>query len=234
MNNTYKLLLGLGSVIVSQFIIITYFYIYKTYGFAEKNRIQNKVITYPFLTETINHLTQVEGILLLGGYLSITWIYDIMPSSYYNHEENINWLHVILQCLLVDSLQTILHYLEHKGFYLTKQIYIKSHKPHHRFYNPILFNAFDGSITDTLIMIILPLFITAQTIHCNLWSYIAFGCIYSSMLTLIHSEYEHPFDSLLRMVGIGTARDHNIHHRLQKYNYGHMFMYWDYIFGTYK
>ena len=54
------------------------------------------------------------------------------------------------------------------------------------------------------------------------------------MLTLLHSEYEHPFDFLFRMIGIGTARDHNIHHRLQKYNYGHMFMYWDYIFGTFK
>jgi len=234
MKNIFGLFLGLSSVIVSQFCIILYFYIYKISGYAEKNRIQNKITHYSFSKEALNHLTQLEGICLLGGYLSITWIYEIMPASYYNDKEGINWIHVILQCLLVDSLQTILHFLEHKGFYITKHIYIKSHKPHHRFFNPILFNAFDGSITDTLIMIIVPLFITAQLIHCNLWSYIIFGNIYSSMLTLIHSEYEHPFDFLFRMFGIGTARDHNIHHRLQKYNYGHMFMYWDYIFGTFK
>lgn len=229
-----NLFTGIGSIMITQSLIIIYFYFYKLSGFAEQHRIQKKVINYSFWNEAYNHITQLEGIILLSVYLCTTWIYKIMPSSYYISDTSINWLHVMQQCLLVDFLQTLLHLLEHKGFYITKKIYIFSHKPHHRFFNPILFNAFDGSITDTIIMIIIPLFITSQLIHCNLWSYIVFGNIYSGMLTLIHSEFEHPFDYILKKVGIGTSSDHNIHHRLQKYNYGHMFMYWDRIFGTYK
>ena len=27
--------------------------------------------------------------------------------------------------------------------------------------------------------------------------------------------------------GFGTAADHHVHHKMFKYNYGHLFMYWD-------
>ena len=37
-----------------------------------------------------------------------------------------------------------------------------------------------------------------------------------------------------RKLGIGTAGDHHVHHRTFTSNYGHIFMYWDYLFGTYK
>ena len=39
-----------------------------------------------------------------------------------------------------------------------------SHKPHHRFLNPKLFDAFDGSVTDTVCMILIPLAVTAQLV----------------------------------------------------------------------
>ena len=28
--------------------------------------------------------------------------------------------------------------------------------------------------------------------------------------------------------------DHHVHHKLFKYNFGHLFMYWDILFQTYK
>jgi len=40
--------------------------------------------------------------------------------------------------------------------------YRKSHKPHHRFTNPKLFDAFNGSLSDTFFMILVPLFATAH------------------------------------------------------------------------
>ena len=55
-----------------------------------------------------------------------------------------------------------------------------------------------------------------------------------AQFTLIHCEFVHPWDRLFRLLGIGTAWDHNIHHALFKYNYGHFFMYWDMLYGTYK
>ena len=39
-----------------------------------------------------------------------------------------------------------------------------SHKPHHRFLNPKMFDAFNGSVADTVFMILVPLSITAQVV----------------------------------------------------------------------
>lgn len=33
---------------------------------------------------------------------------------------------------------------------------------------------------------------------------------------------------------MGTPADHHVHHRLFVYNYGHIFMYWDRLLGTYR
>ena len=83
-------------------------------------------------------------------------------------------------------------------------------------------------------MILLPLYVTSNLVHTNTLSYIAFGCIYSSMLALIHSDYVHPWESIFKILGIGTSSDHHVHHALQRYNYGHLFMYWDKFMGTYR
>jgi len=52
-------------------------------------------------------------------------------------------------------------------------------------------------------------FLTLQ-VHCNVWSYMTFGAVYSSWLTLIHSEVQHPWDPLFRTLGLGTASDHHV------------------------
>ena len=109
-----------------------------------------------------------------------------------------------------------------------------SHKPHHRFVNPRLFDAFDGSVPDTFCMILVPLAITAQLLPANVWEYMAFGASWSACLCLIHSEVHNPWDGLFRRLGLGTAADHHVHHRLFVFNYGHLFMYWDKLLGTYR
>jgi sterol desaturase/sphingolipid hydroxylase (fatty acid hydroxylase superfamily) len=91
-----------------------------------------------------------------------------------------------------------------------------------------------GSMADTFLMILLPLYVTANVVHCNVWTYMAFGSLYANWLTLIHSEYSHAWDPAFRLVGFGTAADHHVHHKLFKYNYGHLFMYWDMLAGTYR
>jgi sterol desaturase/sphingolipid hydroxylase (fatty acid hydroxylase superfamily) len=146
----------------------------------------------------------------------------MMPDSYYSFQGGINWVHVILQLLCQDSIQYMMHYLEHKA---NAKFYQMSHKPHHRFTNPKLFDAFNGSPTDTFCMILIPLFVTAHLIHVNVWSYMTFGTLYANWLCLIHAEFPHPWDGLFRWIGFGTAADHHVHHKLFVYNYGHLFMY---------
>lgn len=65
-----------------------------------------------------------------------------------------------------------------------------------------------------------------------MWSYMVFGTLYANMLTLIHSEYKHPWDDWFHAIGFGTPSDHHVHHKYFKYNFGHLFMYWDVLFGT--
>lgn len=77
---------------------------------------------------------------------------------------------------------------------VSASLYKHSHKPHHRWLNPRLFDAFNGSTGDTVLMILLPLYLTANVVHCNVWSYMAFGTIYANYLTVIHSEFSYPWD----------------------------------------
>ena len=49
-----------------------------------------------------------------------------------------------------------------------------------------------GSVTDTALMILVPLYSTAHLVHCNVWEYMSFGSLYAAWLTLIHSECKSP------------------------------------------
>jgi sterol desaturase/sphingolipid hydroxylase (fatty acid hydroxylase superfamily) len=229
------LILGLVAVAVGQLLCLLVFYFFK-FGFLssgmEPLSIQTKgARPYQFLEGLATHLAQPEGFGLLGGYLAITWMLKLMPSSYYSFEGGIEWPKLFLCLTVQDGIQYLMHLLEHG---VSPSFYKYSHKPHHRFTNPRLFDAFNGSVLDTICMILIPLYCTANLVHCNVWTYMAFGSMYSNWLTLIHSEYTFPWDRLFHCVGFGTPADHHVHHAFFKYNYGHLFMWFDMVGGTYK
>jgi sterol desaturase/sphingolipid hydroxylase (fatty acid hydroxylase superfamily) len=218
------LYLGIGSICIGQLVSIFYFLIWN-----HTKSIQNAP-PYNKTEALISHLLQPEGFCLLSFYLYITWYYRLLPPTYYNYCGNINWVMVMSQLLCQDFIQYIMHRIEHKF----SDLYKVTHYRHHRFTKPTLFNAFDGSIGDTVFMIIIPLYATSHIFRVNVWTYMTFGTIYANWLTLIHSEYVHPWDPYFDTIGFGTAENHNVHHKTFKYNYGHLFMYWDYAFGTYR
>ena len=213
----YSLYKGLASVAIGQILTISYFVTFT------KNTVK-----YNIVDKIYKHVTQPEGILLLGAYLIISWEYKLLPSTYYETRYGVIWKDVWLQLACQDFLQYVIHRIEHVSI-----IYKQTHGYHHIHVRPIMFDAFDGSFSDTIAMIIIPLIITSNVVHTNTYSYIMFGTMYSSMLTLIHSEYDHPWEFAFRKIGFGTSYEHQIHHKYFKYNYGHIFMYWDHIFGTY-
>eukprot|EP01038_Epipyxis_sp_PR26KG_P008844 gene8844-11935_t len=227
------LTLGLVAVIIGQVVVLMYTSLwYNGVLFGIRIPVQKEgPPKYDYLASMKEHLSQPEGFAMIGGYLISTWMFGLMPKSYYSFSGGINWKHVLLQLLIQDAVQYCMHYLEHK---LSPQLYRASHKPHHRFTNPKLFDAFNGSPADTFLMIIVPFVITARLVNANVWSYMTFGSLYANWLTLIHAEYVHPWDFLFRCIGFGTSADHHVHHKLFVYNYGHLFMYWDKLFGTYK
>ena len=225
------LIYGLLAVAVVQiFLTLPYYYLLRhsilQRPYVQKKRPETK--TKPFFSGLLNHLAQPEGFVLLGGYLTSTWMFNLMPASYYNLNRTVltteTLTDVLLQLLLNDLYQTVAHLLEH----LISSLYKKAHKPHHKFKSPILFDAFDGNYVDTICMILIPLYTTCMTLslcgrNVSVWSYMIFGSIYANYLCLIHSEYEHVWDKY-----------HHIHHRLFNYNFGHLFTFWDRLFGTYR
>ena len=231
--------LGLLSVALVQLCLTLPYYYMLRHNIIHRPYIQKKrtLTQLPFWSGLVAHLSRVEGFVLLGGYLCCTWMFGLMPSSYYNLNRPImsgsTLCDVALQLLLNDLYQTLAHLLEHQ----VAKIYKKAHKPHHKFTSPKLFDAFDGNYIDTICMILVPLFTTCHTLalfrDVSVWSYMIFGAIYANYLCLIHSEYEHPWDNFFRTIGIGTAADHHVHHRLFNRNFGHLFTYWDRMLGTY-
>ena len=218
------LLLGLTSVLLGQCGVFAYFWLGKHFFFATP--IQTPP-PYVFSEALVHHITRLEGLPLVGLYLVGTWTMGYLPVTYYSFVGGINWSHVALQLLIQDFGQYVVHRLQHK--YL-----VHSHHPHHRFTHPKIFDAFDGSLSDTCLMILIPMTITCRLVPANGWSYMVFGSIYANGLTLIHSEYAHPWDPLFRMIGFGTPADHHMHHKTFRCNFGHLFMYWDRMFGTYQ
>lgn len=230
------LTLGILAVAVGHVFLLPLFYLYRrgflTGGTKPPPIQRSGDRPYLFSEGLQTHLSQPEGFILLSLYLCITWMFNLMPSSYYSFEGGIQWTRVFQCLVLQDGLQYVMHRLEHC---ISPEFYKKSHKPHHRFTNPRLFDAFNGSMADTICMILIPLFSTANIVRdANVWTYMAFGSMYANWLVLIHSEFVFPWDGLFRRVGFGTPGDHHVHHKVFKYNYGHLFMWFDYLGGTYR
>jgi sterol desaturase/sphingolipid hydroxylase (fatty acid hydroxylase superfamily) len=220
------LLKGIFLISISQLFILGYYLVCKQYTNVY---IQEKRV-YDVMVSVKKHLSEPEGLLLLILYLMVSWNHKWLPQSYYDTNSSVQWIDVGRQLLVQDGLQYICHRIEHA----IPLLYKLTHKKHHFFTNPNLFDSFQGSILDTSFMVIMPLYVTSHIIHTNTESYIVFGTIYSSWLTLIHSEFVHIWDPYLSKLGIGTAADHHVHHKTFKYNYGHIFMYWDILCYTYR
>jgi len=225
------LTLGILAALAGQVAVIVYHY--ARMRWSRVRRVQSEARPYAFGEGVASHLANPGGILLMVFYLCAYWLLDLMPCSYYSFAGGVRWWMVFAQICCQDGLMFLLHYFEHKGP-LGPAFYQKSHKPHHRFVNPRLFDAFDGSVPDTFCMILVPLATTAQLLHANVWEYMLFGSLWSAWLCLIHSEVHHPWDPLFRLLGLGTAADHHVHHRTFIYNYGHTMMWWDRLLGTYR
>merc|ERR1712174_153708 len=167
------LCLGILAVAVGQCFVLLFFYLYRQgyyhlYSSSPPSPIQTQgARPYDFWEGVQTHLSQPEGFVLLTAYLSGTWMLKLMPVSYYSFVGGIDYKQVMLCLVLQDGVQFTMHRLEHV---VSMEFYRKSHKPHHRFTNPRLFDAFNGSMYDTICMILIPLYITARLIHCNVWT----------------------------------------------------------------
>ena len=139
--------LGILAVVVGQIFVLLYFWLRRSGHLGQTTTVQKGgAPPYVFTEGLATHLGQPEGFVMLGTYLIGTWMFGLMPASYYSFQGGINWSHVALQLLAQDGIQYLMHLVEHK---LDPRLYKASHKPHHKFTNPKLFDAFNGSATGT-------------------------------------------------------------------------------------
>ncbi len=197
------LIYGLLAVMVAQLGVVAYYIARRKELLGPMEMIQKGQPLAPhslsLFSQIAKHLANPEGFVILASYLSITWMLNLMPASYYDMTGTVNWLHVLVQLLVMDLCQYLMHRIEHSA---SAWFYRLSHKPHHAFTSPRLTDAFDGSLLDTLVMILIPLYITARVVHCNVWSYMAFGASFSSLLCLLHTEFTNPWDAFFNRVGV--------------------------------
>jgi hypothetical protein len=106
------LILGIIAVIIGQNAVITFFYLYK-FGHLSSTPGQEPTLVqrskafapYQFKDAVASHLFQPEGFVLLGVYLATTWMFHLMPNSYYSFDGSIQWRETFLCLVLQDGFQ---------------------------------------------------------------------------------------------------------------------------------
>ena len=224
--------LGLGCVALGQVVVLAYYFIRRNVLKSSSYIQYAPPPTTTLADDLYSHLTSPESFMLVFGYLTTVWMLNLLPASYYvMGSGSVSWGRVLLQLLVVDGFTYLMHRIEHAWPWL----YIRSHKKHHKWINPKLYNAFSACVNDTVTLILIPLYLTSRVCYdVDNLTFAAFGTVYASHFTLIHCEFNHPWDPLFKLLGVGTAEDHNVHHAMFNYNYGHFFMYYDFLFGTYR
>jgi len=196
--------LGILAVIVGQIAVVIYHWLHvRKFAFGPVEAVQKSgPEPHDFFHSLLEHFSQPEGFVVLGGYLCGTWMFRLMPQSYYSFEGGIVWSQVLQQLLLQDGLQMLMHLGEHKvdSLFGSKQwFYRKSHKPHHRFTNPKLFDAFNGSLSDTFFMILVPLFATAHICR-SVRLKLLRDCLVGELFSPSSSNYSMPILALSSVV----------------------------------
>jgi len=137
--NPDGLLCGLAGAGIGQICCVAYQYLRRQVLLksSSKKLIQLRKLEYSrsFVQDVLAHMQRVE-LFLLVPYLSLTWMFSLMPESYYDIESPCNFFHVLVQLLVVDFFTYVFHVGEHT----ISRWYILTHKAHHKFTNPQLFN----------------------------------------------------------------------------------------------
>jgi hypothetical protein len=96
------LTLGILCVAVGQLAVLVFQYLRVRFGWFTPVHVQTgaKVRVYDYWEGVRTHLAQPEGFGLLVAYLSGTWMFNLMPQSYYSFEGGVNWLQVLQQLLI--------------------------------------------------------------------------------------------------------------------------------------
>ena len=122
------LTIGILAALAAQVLVIVYHY--TRLRWCATRRVQGPR-PYEFMEGVKSHLANPGGVIMMVAYLCASWMFDVMPCSYYHFDGGVRWWMVFAQICSQDLLMFLMHFFEHKGP-LGPDFYKTSHKPHHR------------------------------------------------------------------------------------------------------
>ena len=167
------------------------------------------------------------GVPLCFGTFTLLWIGNFFPNSIYDSEYTIdihnNFITILLHVITTDALQYMTHVIGHK-------VWKSSHFVHHKHTQPSSDISFDTGICDAILQLILPLFTSIHIIYPNKSELLLFGLFYMNWLQYIHSNNLYDFKKNKLLV---SPHFHKLHHQYHCKNFGHVFIIWDKLGGTF-
>ena len=153
-------------------------------------------------------LRPLSGIPLFLMCLAFAFYFDVLPSECYEYS-NLSpgsLLQMTSLVVFTDIVQCMIHILMHTKS--APRFVRHSHSIHHRVKNPTPNESFQTGIVDSLLQLLLPLYISLWVVRPCRVSAIIFGSLYSAWLVYIHSQLpDHPFPNVLV-----TPSHHARHH----------------------
>jgi hypothetical protein len=86
----------------SQIVVVTYMYVYRTYGNPTPIQAAG-ARPYDFGEALRSHVSEPGGFALLLAYLCGTWMFQLMPASYYSFQGGVQPVKVLAQLLIQVS-----------------------------------------------------------------------------------------------------------------------------------
>ena len=162
----------------------------------------------------------VSGMPVLFGIFSFASYFLFLPSSVYVYGFP-NFYEILLMIIVTDFTQFLTHVGIHKKIF-GKKVY-DSHNLHHVEKNPKPKDAFFTGFLDSIIQLIIPLYITIYLVKPNRCTVIIFGLLYSQWLLYIHSNLNYISKYMV------SPEYHRKHHQKPNTNFSHVFPLWDYL-----
>lgn len=180
-----------------------------------------------FLQKQFYNPITIEGVILIFSFFVLFDYFCFFPTMFYSTEKVIQWLPVFQFLIFFDFLQYWIHRFEHWEKF-------DYHRFHHVFRVPSMNVAYVGHLFDTILLVLVPLYICMLCFPMNMLSFIISGSIFSNYFLYIHNNQNFSFDKYLPYFGLISAKQHELHHRFCHCNFGHLFVWNDYLFRTLK
>lgn len=178
-----------------------------------------KEMTYSFFTLCIYSS---------GIWLFLFWLKHGYTKNYTEISE-FGWLYFVLSIALMVIIHDTYSYWIHRLIH-HKLLFKHVHLLHHKFKNPSPWSAFAFHPFESLLTLgIIPIIMFLLPWH-NL-ALVVFITIIITYDTFVHLGYN--IKQLKVFKWQNTPKDHDVHHRNSKYNFGLYFTFWDRMMGTY-